>query len=108
MIVNPDQEYRIQYKEGWSCPSGSASFGAIFEWSGSEFYELSCWILLVKPSGSNILHDITKQRVYFFSIEERMLRIQDKKRDLISGAFRQTEFERRQQRIQDIRDIFDL
>ncbi len=38
--------------------SGSASFGAIFEWSGSEFYELSCWILLVKPSGSNILHDI--------------------------------------------------
>ncbi len=28
MIVDPDQEYRIQYKEGWSCPSGSASFGA--------------------------------------------------------------------------------
>jgi hypothetical protein len=37
-----------------------------------------------------------------------MLTIQDKKRDLISGAFRQTENERRQQRIQDIRDIFDL
>ena len=37
-----------------------------------------------------------------------MLRIQDKKRDLISGAFRQTEAERRQQRIQDIRAIFDL
>ncbi len=31
--------------------------GAIFEWSGFEFYQLSCWILLVKPSGSNILHD---------------------------------------------------
>ncbi len=41
--------------------SGSASFGAevaVFEWSGSEFYELSCSILLVKPRGSNILHDI--------------------------------------------------
>ncbi len=24
--------------------------GAIFEWSGSEFYKLSCWILLVEPS----------------------------------------------------------
>jgi hypothetical protein len=32
--------------------------GTIFEWSGSEFYELSCWILLEKPSGLNILHDI--------------------------------------------------
>jgi len=59
MIVNPDQEYRIQYKEGWSRQSGSASFGAIFEWSGSEFYELSWWILLAKPGGSNILHDIS-------------------------------------------------
>ncbi len=28
MIVDPDQEYRIKYKEGWSCKSGSASFGA--------------------------------------------------------------------------------
>jgi hypothetical protein len=28
MIVDPDQEYRIQYKEGWSRPSGLASFGA--------------------------------------------------------------------------------
>jgi len=37
-----------------------------------------------------------------------MLKIQDKKRDLISGAFRQTENERRQQRIQDIRDIFGI
>ncbi len=65
MIVDPDQEYQILYKEGRSCQSGSASFCAkgapslnVFEWSGSEFYELSCWILLVKPSGSNILHDI--------------------------------------------------
>ncbi len=56
MIVDPDQEYRIWYKKGLSCPSGSAS-GAILEWSGSEFYELSCWTLLVKSSGSNILHD---------------------------------------------------
>ncbi len=28
MIVDPDQEYWIQYKEGWSHPSGLASFGA--------------------------------------------------------------------------------
>ncbi len=28
MIVDPDQEYRIKYKEGLSRPSGSASFGA--------------------------------------------------------------------------------
>ena len=28
MIANPDQEYWIQNKEGWSGPSGSASFGA--------------------------------------------------------------------------------
>ncbi len=28
MIVDPDQEYWIQYKEGWSRPSGLASFGA--------------------------------------------------------------------------------
>jgi hypothetical protein len=27
MIVNLYQEYRIQYKEGWSRQSGSASFG---------------------------------------------------------------------------------
>ncbi len=28
MEVHPDQEYRIKNKEGWSHPSGSASFGA--------------------------------------------------------------------------------
>ncbi len=28
MIVDLDQEYQIKYKEGWSCQSGSASFGA--------------------------------------------------------------------------------
>jgi len=27
MIVDLDQEYQIQYREGCSCPSGSASFG---------------------------------------------------------------------------------
>jgi len=27
MIVDLDQEYQIQYKEGWSRQSGSASFG---------------------------------------------------------------------------------
>ena len=44
----------------------------------------------------------------FHSIEEKMLAIQDKKRKLIAGAFRQSDNERRQQRIQDIRDIFGL
>jgi hypothetical protein len=42
--------------------SGSDSFGqsgAIFEWGKSEFYELSCWILLVKQRGSNFF-DIQK------------------------------------------------
>jgi len=42
------------------------------------------------------------------SIEERMMAIQEKKKDLISGAFQQTAAERRQQRIQDIRDIFGI
>jgi hypothetical protein len=28
MIVDLDQEYQIQYKEGWNRQSGSASFGA--------------------------------------------------------------------------------
>ena len=37
-----------------------------------------------------------------------MLEIQDKKKKLIAGAFRQSDNERRQQRIQDIRDIFGL
>ena len=37
-----------------------------------------------------------------------MLAIQDKKRQLIAGAFRHSDAERRQQRIQDIRDIFGL
>ena len=43
-----------------------------------------------------------------FSIEQRMLEIQAKKKDLISGAFRQTTGEMRQQRIQDILSIFGL
>ena len=42
------------------------------------------------------------------SIENKMLDIQEKKKHLISGAFRQTEAQRRQQRIRDIRDIFGL
>ena len=34
--------------------------------------------------------------------------IQEKKKNLISGAFQQSAAERRQQRIQDIRDIFGI
>ena len=45
---------------------------------------------------------------FLFSIEQRMLAIQDKKKDLISGAFRQTAGEMRERRIQDILSIFGL
>ena len=38
----------------------------------------------------------------------KMLDIQERKKNLISGAFRQTEAERRHQRLQDIRDLFSL
>ena len=44
----------------------------------------------------------------FDSIEKKMLDIQEKKKHLISGAFRQTEQQRRQGRIQDIRGMFGL
>jgi hypothetical protein len=38
-----------------------------------SFYELICWILLVKPSGSNILHDTQikrtcKTKIFYFQI----------------------------------------
>ena len=43
------------------------------------------------------------------SIEETMLNIQNKKKDLITGAFTMPPAaERRQQRIDDIRAIFDI
>jgi SNF2 family DNA or RNA helicase len=42
------------------------------------------------------------------SIEMKMLDIQERKKNLISGAFRQTEGERRQQRLRDIRDLFGI
>jgi len=42
------------------------------------------------------------------SIEMKMLDIQERKKNLISGAFRQTEAERRQQRLRDIRDLFGI
>ena len=42
------------------------------------------------------------------SIEMQMLEIQNKKKDLISGAFTMPENERRQQRIDDIRAIFGI
>ena len=46
--------------------------------------------------------------LYVFSIEQKMLDIQERKKHLISGAFRQTETERRERRLQDIRDIFGI
>ena len=54
------------------------------------------------------LHHVPLHGFVFPSIEEKMLEIQDKKKKLIAGAFRQSDNERRQQRIQDIRDIFGL
>ena len=42
------------------------------------------------------------------SIEENMLEIQAKKKDLISGAFHMPAEERRRQRVEDIRNIFDI
>merc|ERR1712010_288441 len=42
------------------------------------------------------------------SIEEKMVAIQDRKKELITGAFHIGTEERRRQRIADIRNIFDL
>ena len=42
------------------------------------------------------------------SIEGRMMEIQRKKKDLITGAFHMPEEERRRQRIDDIRTIFGI
>ena len=42
------------------------------------------------------------------SIEEKMVEIQDKKKDLISGAFHMEAEDRRRQRINDIRNIFNI
>ena len=45
---------------------------------------------------------------YNLSIESKMLDIQEKKKDLISGAFRRTDAQRRAQRVQDIRALFGM
>ena len=42
------------------------------------------------------------------SIEEKMVAIQNRKKELITGAFNIGNEERRRQRIADIRNIFDL
>ena len=42
------------------------------------------------------------------SIEGKMMEIQNKKKDLITGAFHMPEEERRRQRIDDIRNIFGV
>ena len=42
------------------------------------------------------------------SIEGKMLEIQNKKKDLITGAFHMPEEERRRERINDIRNIFGI
>ncbi len=61
MIVDLDQEYWIKCKEGWSHQSGLASFGTkVFpSLNGVDlsFMNSVAWILHVKSSGSNILHD---------------------------------------------------
>ena len=55
-----------------------------------------------------MLYNKSKFVFFTYSIEQRMLAIQDKKKDLISGAFRQTVTEMRQHRIQDILSLFGL
>ncbi len=45
---------------------------------------------------------------HYSSIEERMLTIQEKKKDLIAGAFRQSAEQQRSQRIRDIMEIFGI
>ena len=42
------------------------------------------------------------------SIEGQMVEIQNKKKDLITGAFHMPEEERRKQRLDDIRTIFGI
>ena len=42
------------------------------------------------------------------SIEGQMVEIQNKKKDLINGAFHMPEEERRRQRLDDIRTIFGI
>ena len=42
------------------------------------------------------------------TIEEKMIEIQSKKKDLISGAFHMDSEERRRERIADIRNIFSI
>ena len=42
------------------------------------------------------------------SIEGKMVEIQNKKKDLITGAFHMPEEERRKQRLDDIRTIFGI
>ncbi len=62
-MVDPDQEYQIFYRERWSRPSGLASFGAEVASSlngvDPSFMNSVAGSYLVKPSGPNILHDIS-------------------------------------------------
>jgi SNF2 family DNA or RNA helicase len=42
------------------------------------------------------------------TIEEKMMEIQNKKKDLIAGAFQMAGEDRRRERIADIRNIFNI
>ena len=66
-----------------------------------------CLIILNKSSNPHSELFISKNFSHF-RIEMKMLDIQERKKNLISGAFRQTEAERRQQRLRDIRDLFGI
>jgi hypothetical protein len=64
--------------------SGPASFGAkvaVFEWSGSEFYKLSGWILLEEQIGLNILHD--NNHFHFLKIFQNLIKTFGIKLELI-------------------------
>ncbi len=53
MMVNPDSDTGSKNRGGGAVPNGSANFGAKVA-TCLKGVDLSCWILLVKPSGFNI------------------------------------------------------
>ena len=64
---------------------------------------------MILNEGFNCHSDLFNSKSFsYFRIEMKMLDIQERKKNLISGAFRQTEAERRQQRLRDIRDLFGI
>jgi hypothetical protein len=71
--------------------SGSVRFGTkvVPSLNGVDpSFELSCWILLVEPSGSNILHDILMKTCDKNNFGENVLDDRNKKEDSKVGIHR--------------------